>query len=463
MPKLILTILLFATGVLTAQDITGKWAGELSLPQGKLPLIVNIAKNGAAYNATMDSPVQGVKDIPVNSITFANNELHMIITAAGFDYKAKFENGIFKGTLNQNGNTLPLDMKRESGPGTPKKPQEPVKPYPYYTEDVTFTNNAAGIKLAGTLTLPKKEGNFPAVILITGSGPQNRDEEILGHKPFLVLADHLTRNGIAVLRFDDRGIAKSEGDFQKAVTQDFVTDTEAAFRYLQTRKEINTKKIGLAGHSEGGTVAAMAAAKNPDVAFVVLMAGGNIPGDELMLLQNYLLGKAQGMPEEDLTQLGLINRKLYAAIKTGNNPQDIKKELYAVFNADFKPLFISKGIPEAQVKSIIDSQVEGLISPWYIEFIRNNPTPSLEKIKCPILALNGEKDLQVAPTANLDAVKRAAEKSGNKNVTVKALPGLNHLFQESVTGMPQEYESIEQTFSPVALNEISSWIGKQVK
>jgi pimeloyl-ACP methyl ester carboxylesterase len=444
-----------------AQDITGAWNGSLNLPQGELPLIINISKSGSSYSATMDSPKQGAKDIPV-AIAFEDNNLHITLPAANFDYKATYVNNVFNGTLNQNGNTYKLDLKRGETAKL-KRPQEPVAPYPYHTEEVTFKNDKAGITLAGTLTLPKKEGVFPAVILITGSGGQNRDEELFGHKPFLVLADYLTRKGVAVLRYDDRGVGQSGGVFETATTADFATDAQAALNYLQTRREINKKKTGLAGHSEGGAVAAMVAAGNADVAFVVLMAGSNIPGDELMVLQNYMLGKAGGMPEEDLTLLGGINRKLYDVIKLETNPEKMKKGLEVVFNTDLKPLFLSKGIPEAQFNQAMKIQLEGLLTPWYVSFIKSRPALYLEKIKCPVLALNGDKDLQVAAVANLEAVKRAAEKSGNKNVTVKQMKGLNHLFQEAATGLPAEYETIEQTLSPSVMEEISGWISTQTK
>lgn len=463
MKKIISLLLLLITATLPAQDITGAWYGTLTIPGGEVNLIFNLEKDGEGYTATMDSPDQGATDIPATAV-FESPALTLTIPAANIEYKGKYENNQFTGTFNQNGYSIPLNLSREAVKAAKvNRPQEPVTPYPYYTEDVTFSNEKAGITLAGTLTMPKKEGNYPAVILITGSGPQNRDEEIMGHKPFLVLADHLTKNGIAVLRYDDRGIGKSKGKFAGATTSDFATDAEAAFNYLKTRKEINAKKIGLAGHSEGGTIAPMVAAENTDVAFIVMMAGTAIPGDENMMLQNYMLGKADGMPEEELTKLAKINRKIYDAIKAEEGAKTLKAQLAAIFNQDFKPLLISKGVPQEQVNQYTELQIQELASPWYTHFIKYNPGPAIEKVKCPILAINGSTDLQVAPKANLDAVKRATDKSGNKKVTVKELRGLNHLFQESSTGAVGEYETIEQTFAPSALNEISGWIVKQVK
>lgn len=464
MKKLITLLTLFISTALFAQDITGAWHGLLAFPGGKLRLSFNITKTESGYTATMDSPDQEAKGIPVPTVAFEANTLVLAIPQGNINYKGTFETDGFKGEFTQNGFAIPLNLgRKEVVAEKAKRPQEPVKPYPYYEEEVTFKNDKAGITLAGTLTLPKKEGNFPAVVLISGSGPQNRNEEILGHKTFMVLADYLTKNGIAVLRYDDRGTAASTGDFDSATTNDFATDAAAAFTYLKARSEINKNKIGLIGHSEGGIIAPMVANENKEVAFIVLMAGTAIPGDELMMLQNYLIGKTNGMPEEELNKLGLINRQVYDVMKKEQPVAQTKEGLYTVFNKEMKPLLVSKGVPPAEVTTYIDMQVEEMSSAWYINFIKYDPFPALVKTTCPILALNGDKDVQVASKANLDAVKRAAQKSGNKKVVAKELPGLNHLFQKSETGAPADYGVIEETISPVALAEISNWITQQVK
>lgn len=464
MKKLFLLVLLSFSALLTAQDITGTWHGLLVFPGGQLHIDLNITKADKGYTATMDSPDQGANGIPVTTIAFESNTLTFAIPQGNLEYKGQLLDNAFKGTFSQNGKDIPLTLGRDAVKAEkPKRPQEPVKPYPYYEEQVTFKNEKAGFTLAGTLTLPKKEGVYPAVILITGSGAQNRDEELLGHKPFLVLADYLTRNGIAVLRYDDRGTAASKGVFENATTQDFAADAASAFNYLLTRKEINKSKIGLAGHSEGGVVAPIVAAGNPKVAFIVLMAGTGIPGDELLLLQNFMINKAEGMPEEELNKMGLILKDAYNVIKQEKDATAAKPRVKAVFEGQLKPLFISKGIPADQVNQLIEAQSADLTAPWYWNFIRYNPATALEKVKCPILAINGSNDLQVPARANLDAIKRAAEKGGNKKITVKELPGLNHLFQKSAKGVPSEYGDIEETFSPVALKEIGDWIQKQVK
>ena len=235
MKKILSLLILFTCSIVFAQDISGKWNGLLAAPGQQIKIVLNISKTQAGYTATMDSPDQGANGIPVDNVTFDNNTLTFAIPAARLEYKGTFENNGFKGVTTQNGTAMDLNFSRDEVKAAKvKRPQDPVKPYPYHSEDVTFKNESAGITLAGTLTLPTKEGNYPAVVLITGSSAQNRDEEILGHKPFLVLADHLTKNGIAVLRYDDRGVAESQGDFDAATTQDFATDAEAAFLYLKS-------------------------------------------------------------------------------------------------------------------------------------------------------------------------------------------------------------------------------------
>lgn len=459
MKKLILFTILFITSAISAQSVTGDWYGLLKFPGGQLRINLHVNSTDDGYSVTMDSPDQGANGIPVQTTTFKDNKLTFAIPQGAIKYEGTYKNETIEGTFTQNGQPLPLNFSREKVEVTKaKRPQEPKKPYPYYTEEVKFTNEKAGIQLAGTLSLPKATGNFPAVVLVSGSGPQNRDEEILEHKPFLVLADYLTRNGIAVLRYDDRGVGESEGKFSSATTKDFAEDAEAAFKYLKSRLEIDKNKIGIIGHSEGGTIAPIVASENEDVAFIVMLAGTAIPGDEILMLQNYLINKAEGMPDEELTKLGNINMTIYNTVKQEKDSKKLKEQLSEIYHTKLKPVFIAKGIPESQVNQYITLQINEISSPWYSYFIRYNPAPAIEKVQCPILALNGENDLQVPADANLGAIKDIVKKSGNKNVTVKELPGLNHLFQESKTGAPSEYGNIEQTIAPIALEAIVTWI-----
>ena len=465
--KRIITFI-FIFGVIStvfSQDVTGTWNGILKVQGMQLSLVFHVNKTDNGFSSTMDSPDQKAFGIPVTKTNFENSKLTIAITNAGIEYEGVLgTDGIIIGTFKQSGLSFPMNLsKGKVDKEIIKRPQEPQKPYSYYTEDVVFENKSANINLAGTLTLPTKEGLFPAVILISGSGAQNRDEELLGHKPFLVLADYLTKNGIAVLRFDDRGTAMSKGDFNTATTLDFSTDVEAALQYLKTRKEIDNKKIGLIGHSEGGIIAPMVANKSKNISFIILLAGTGIPGDELLLLQQELIGKASGISEEDLKKSKITNTEAFEIVKKATNSDQVKKDITELISKSIKAdpeAKIPDGINESE---FINMQVSQLLSPWMQFFIKYNPALALEKVKCPVLVLNGDKDIQVPSKVNLEAINKALVKGANKKVTIKELPNLNHLFQECKSGAPQEYSEIEQTISPSALIEILNWIQIQTK
>lgn len=447
------------------QNISGQWNGALKVQGIQLRLVFNITKTDDGISATMDSPDQGAKEIPTTTTSFENSILKITIENAKIEYEGALgKDNIIVGTFKQGGQSFPMNLSKVVIEKEKLvRPQEPTKPYSYFSEDITFENKKAGIILAGTLTLPKNEGVFPVVILISGSGPQNRDEELLGHKPFLVLSDYLTKNGIAVLRYDDRGTALSKGDFKTATSADFATDVESAITYLKTRKEINKKKIGLMGHSEGGLIAPMVASKSKDVAFIVMLAGTGIQGDQILLLQQRLIGKASEVSDEDLQKNELLNRKAFDIVNKSNSIEQLNIDLTNFIKQsllDNKNTERSKGMSE---DDFVKLQVKQIANPWMQYFIKYNPAPTLEKVKCPVLAINGGKDLQVPPKENLEAIKKALAKGGNKKVTTKEFPNLNHLFQECKTGSPDEYATIEQTFSPIALTEIFKWIQTQTK
>ena len=460
----ILLITLLASLTITAQDITGQWNGVLNVQGTQLRLVFNVSKSDIGYSSTMDSPDQGANDIPVTNTTFANSKIIFEVTNAGIKYSGELKENEIVGTFKQGGLEIPMNLSRKViEKEEAKRPQEPSKPYPYYSEEVTFQNEKANVSLAGTLTLPEKEGNFPVVILITGSGPQNRDEELLGHKPFLVISDYLTKNGIGVLRYDDRGVAESTGDFKTATSADFATDVESAIDYLKTRKEINKSKIGLVGHSEGGLIAPIVAADSKDVSFIVLLAGTGIRGDKLLLLQQELISKASGVSEKEIEKLIETNARLFEIVVKSDDNEKLKADLTNEINEIYKNDTTAE-IPNGMTKDeFISMQIDQITSPWMQYFMKFDPATALEKVKCPVLAVNGEKDLQVPPKENLTAIKNALEKGGNKNVTTIEFPDLNHLFQECETGSPAEYSTIEQTFSPTALEAITSWIKIQTK
>jgi fermentation-respiration switch protein FrsA (DUF1100 family) len=461
----VIILLILALPLQSQSDITGSWHGLLKIQSLQLRLVFNIKNVDGSLKATMDSPDQGAKDIPVDQISYEGNQLKLSVKSAGITYEGLFDSDQnIKGTFKQGPYTFPLDLTKDiPEKEIVTKPQDPVKPYPYMSEDIFFENKKAGITLAGTLTLPFEDGQYPVVILISGSGPQNRDSELLGHKPFLVLSDYLTRNRIAVMRYDDRGTASSKGNFQSATSADFASDVEAGIEYLKTRKEINKASIGLIGHSEGGLIAPLVASNSKDVAFIVLLAGPSIPGDQILLLQQELIGRATGVSEQDIAKSKKDNEACFSMIKKANDQSKVKAELiqYITQMLENDP---NPKIPAGMTKeTFMETQVSQLTSPWMQFFLTYDPQPALSKVKCPVLALNGEKDLQVPPKENLSAIKAALKKAKNKNVTIKELPGLNHLFQESNTGAPSEYAEIEQTFSPIALVEILNWVNRIVK
>lgn len=459
MKKFFLLILgFFCLNTVSAQEITGDWNGVLSIQGMKLRLVFHITKTDAGFTATMDSPDQGAKGIPMTSAKFENNVLTLEHTAAKIVFSGTLDKmGFVTGNFVQGGMTFPLMLTRkEVVIEKPKRPQDPQKPYPYNSEDITFINNKDSITLAGTFTYPTGKGKFPVVVLITGSGAQNRDEELMGHKPFLVLSDYLTRNGIAVLRYDDRGSYASKGNFAKATTADFARDVEAAVKYLKTRKEVNSRKIGLIGHSEGGLIAPIVAAGNKDVNFIVMMAGPGISGAEILLRQQELIGRANGIKEEDIAETKAMNSIIYKYIDEIKNTDSLRIVLTNFVKAKMQE---STKLPsDKAAQEMAESQINQIMSPWMLNFLRYNPAPTLEKVKCPVLAINGSKDLQVPADINLQTIEKALKKAGNKKYVVKELAGLNHLFQECKTGSPNEYAEIEQTISPVALETMLQWI-----
>lgn len=447
---------------LYAQDIAGSWKGSIEVPGMSINLVFHITKTADGYTTVMDSPDQGVMDVPMTSTSFKNANLSIEFQPAQITYTAVMSGeGTFKGTFKQGGASFPMDLKR--GTVALNRPQEPKEPFPYRQEEVRFTNKTENFDLAGTLTLPQGKAKSPVVVLISGSGQQDRNSSIFGHKPFLVIADHLTRLGIAVLRFDDRGFGASKGDPSKATTAHFARDVEAAIAYLKTRTDIDKNKIGLIGHSEGGIIAPMVAAGNRDVAFIAILAGTGIAGDELLLQQNYQLGKLAGMPEADLQQAMQTNKEIYSLVKKTTDESLLKEQMAALLKIQSAKLPEGQKPSDAELSTQIAAQVNTITSPWMTWFIRHDPANDLKKVKVPVLVMNGEKDIQVAATTNVPAIRTALTNSGNKNVEVYILPRLNHLFQESETGGVEEYGKIEQTFAPVALQHLSNWILKQSK
>jgi fermentation-respiration switch protein FrsA (DUF1100 family) len=434
----------------------GNWLGTLEVSGIELRVVFKISENaGGGYSATMDSPDQGAKDIPVNKVSIENNQfmLEVNLIEALFEGEIKEESKRIEGVWRQGGVSLPLVLKQTYEVIERIRPQEPKKPFPYDEEEVFYENKKTGIKLAGTMTLPRTKEPVPAVLLITGSGPQDRDETLLGHRPFLVLADDLTRRNMAVLRVDDRGVGGSTGDILSSTNEDFAQDVLSGVEFLKGRKEINPGQIGLIGHSEGGIIAPIVAARSADIAFIVLMAGTGLTGEEIIYLQSELIAKAMGAFDAQIRQNRTLQEKIFAILKSGEDVGAVEKALERLLEEETASVHIAM-----VSKSQVEAQRGTLLSPWFRSFLTYDPRPALMKVKCPVLAINGEKDLQVPPKENLGAIGEALKAGGNEKVTILELTGLNHLFQTAETGLPIEYGRIEETISPSALEIIGNWI-----
>ena len=430
-------------------DIDGAWLGTLDTGAVKLRVVFHISNTEDGLIATLDSPDQGQNGILVTTVTRqgASLKLEVKSIAGGFEGKISSDLSAIEGTWTQMGNSLPLTLKRvkDTAELELRRPQNPAKPYPYKEEEVAYDNKSARTTLAATLTAPPGKGPFPAVLLITGSGPHDRDESIMGHKPFLVLADSLTRRGIVVLRADKRGCGKSTGNYASATTVDFASDADAGVAYLKTRPEVDPHRIGLIGHSEGGIVAPMAAAQNPDVAFIVMMAGSGVRGDEIVVAQGILISEAAGTSHEEAEKNAAEEREVLQLVEHEKDDVVLEKLLREKLAGKLR-------------KAQLGAQIKTVTSPWFRYFLTYDPATALRKVTCPVLALIGEKDLQVPPKQNLPVIRKTLAEAGNKNFEADELPGLNHLFQTAKTGAISEYSEIEETMSPVAMEKIAGWI-----
>lgn len=374
-----------------------------------------------------------------------------------------------------------IEQPKSSDLTPPKRPQTPQPPFPYDAEEVVFENSAAEIKLSGTLTLPHSANDkqrFPVAVLVSGSGPQDRDESLYGHKPFWVLADHLSRNGVAVLRYDERGVGKSSGKFDSATTADFAQDAACAVDFLKKHSRIDPKKIGLIGHSEGGLVAPLVASQDAQVAWIVLMAGPGVNGEQIMYSQGRLMILAAGGDETTAQRNRLIQEVAFSAAKelkpseiSGEIPSEIpsatldtlaEQVLESAKKLEGSEQEIGDAEKQAAIKKLlvetIRANLEAMNTPWFSFFKAHEPGPVLERVRCPVLAINGEKDTQVDPKLNLPKIAESLKAGGNQNVTTMELASLNHLFQTAQRGALSEYETIEETIAPLALKSISDWL-----
>ncbi len=432
------------------KGVVGHWVGTLSAMGTELRLVFHIERNGEdGLSGTMDSPDQGAYDLRLSSVTDEDGAVVFSLASLGGEYRGQLssDGSSIEGSWSQGGATFPLPLERSTAEAlAPERPQEPQPPLPYESVDVQIDNDEAAVRLAGTLTIPAGQGPHPAVVLISGSGPQDRDETVFGHRPFLVLADHLTQNGVAVLRYDDRGIGESTGDFGIATTLDFVSDALAAAAFLADRPEVDPAKVGFVGHSEGAIVAPLAANRSDGIAFAVLLASTGVDGRELLVMQGKAINRASGVPEAVLEERARVQAELLDAVMAADDNVAAAEAARAIL--------ASAGVTGAAA----EGQVRALLTPWMAFFLTYDPLPALRETSVPVLVLNGELDTQVPPAENLVPVEQALLEGGNGDVTAEVMPRLNHLFQTAETGAPAEYAGIEETFSPVALQRISDWI-----
>jgi dienelactone hydrolase len=445
----VLAAAILATAVQAGGDpLDGHWQGVLKAPGAELEIRLRFSSKDGRRSGAMDIPQQGGMGIPLEELTLEKGTVRFILAKVPGNptFDGDLKGDVITGTLSQGGAKIPFELKRGKPPA---RPQDPKAPFPYAAEEVKVASGA--LKLAGTLTTPEGKGPFPVVVLITGSGPQNRDEELFDHRPFAVLADHLSRAGIAVLRCDDRGVGSSEGDYAKAQAADFVGDVEACVAFLKGRPGVGP--IGLVGHSQGSEYAAAVAARSKDVSFVVSLAGMGVQGKDLLVEQNRLVTLSMGATREEADLVAARADDLFSAILKKAPAADLKAKLLALAEAQ-----VRGQVPKEELEAGLEKEVQGLTEPAFDHLLRHDPRPDYRKITVPVLALNGTKDVQVSADQNLPEIAKALKEAGNADVTTRKLEELNHAFQKCTTGSPAEYAQIDQTMDPTLLDLVRDWI-----
>lgn len=436
----------------------GVWAGSLAVGAAGIRLQVTIRRDSTgALAGVLKSIDQGGAEKRA-TVEARGDSVSFAITDQRISYSGVMNTAgdSIRGTLLQGAQPLPLTLVRSAGAASSGSLQNPTAPFPYQTKDVTF-ESAAGVRLAGTIDIPTGSGPFPTVVFVTGSGPQDRDEAILGHRPFLVIADYLARHGIASLRYDDRGTAQSTGDFASSTTADFAVDAQAAVHFIKRMPQL-ASKVGILGHSEGGLIAPMVAARSRDVDFIVMLAGPGVPDDSLMLLQLRANATASGATNERVDNALRINRALFAAIHDAKDSVDAAARIAAA-----KAGILASLPPDARaaMAASVDQKIPGLLTPWMRYFVKYDTRQALRQVRVPVLALGGSLDTQVPAKEDLAGIDATLSAAGNRDYRVVELPGLNHLFQTAKTGLPAEYGSIDETIAPNVLELIASWINQR--
>lgn len=443
-------------------ELKGKWGGLLTTPTNQFLIYADFILNEDGMEVEISSPKQNKFSLPVDSLVFDKNNISFSLPKFNISYKGKFitDSSLIEGSWTQGKIETPLIFYKANELFRINRPQNPFKPYGYKSDMVEILRDS-NISLAGTLTYPDESNSkFPAIILINGMGKQDRDETMYGHKPFLVLSNYFTKKGFAVLRVDDRGVGESTGNFDNATTQNFSSDVKAEINFLKNQNYIDSNKIGLLGFNEGGLVASIVASQNEKVSFVVLLSTPGIPGKEILLDQTRLLQEKQNVPDEEIKRDYLINKQMYNIVENVKDTSKAKMKLTKVYKNFKTSLPKEESMKKKYSSSTFNNFVKMMTTPWFRYYLTFNPEQYFTKIQCPVLIMYGENDLQVDPNKNLYVIKNALEKGGNDNYKSIIFPELNHLFQQSDTGLPTEYSKIEETFSTEVLDSISSWIGK---
>lgn len=439
------------------------WVGELNAVFQKLEVVFREFENGDIIFDSVTQRAGGF--VAAKTITGDNVKFDVPGVNGNFDGKFNEDKSRIEGLWSQGIVPLTLVLNKSevdrAPAAAPKRPQTPKPPFPYDLEEVTISNKAAeGVQLAGTLTLPIGKQRTPVVVLISGSGPQDRDESILEHKPFWVIADHLSRQGIAVLRFDDRGVGKSTGTFETETSVDFASDVTAIVDFLSKHDRIDATQIGLCGHSEGGIIAPMVAAQNSAIAFVVMLAGTGVNGDQILASQSKLILEAAGTTKEETDRQSKMQRIFLDLAQI--TPALTQEEFVSQAMTQLEPLLSDEERKSGELKKMVEPAAQQLQSPWFRFFMTYEPAKTLERVRCPVLAMFGSRDLQVDPPLNIPPIKAALAAAGNEDFEVVVLPDLNHLFQKCKTGNIDEYQTLEETFNRDALDVLSNWIGERV-
>ena len=434
-------------------SLSGDWVGTL----GPLEFTAHLTDPAAGpRTATLDIPAQNAQGL-IMQFTAPNDSVYLRLTkpvAAQFAGRRSPDGQQLVGEWQQSLRSFPLTLVRAGAPKpVAPRPQTPQPPFPYQSADITFRNEKANLTLAGTYTVPAAKGPFAAVVLLTGSGPEDRNETIMRHQPFAVLADYLTRHGIAVLRFDDRGVGQSGGSLAGTTSADYTTDAQAALAWLRAQPGIRKNQVGLLGHSQGGTAAIGAAMQAGGPDFLVLLAAPALPGDEMLVQQSLAIAHLQITDAAQLADIEQKQRAMTQIIQQNPDNAQARTKLVALFNPTNDP----------RISAQLEPQLVGLTSPDYRGILADRPAQTLAKVHCPVLALGGSKDVQVPATRNLAATATALKAAGNRDVTVQELPGLNHLFQTAPTGGISEYGTIEETFAPAALQVIGDWMTRHTR